>query len=314
LNWNLDAGVRDSVKPLRFGLCADPHKDVIHDADARLRTFIDAMKKERPDFILQLGDFCRPYAKNLDFLKIWEEFDGPRYHMLGNHDTDGGFTHQKVMDFWKMPKPYYSFDQAGWHFVMLNGNEKKPVKPAPGYARFIGEAQRDWLIADLKNTTGPTLVFCHQSLEDPDGLENRDEMRAVLEKANAEAGWQKVGACFSGHHHIDYQREINDIPYIQINSMSYSWLGEKYAHIRFGPEIDKANPSEKMTAPYKDALYATVTLDPFSGITLKGVQSEFVSPDPWELGLPEKKGTSRDKERCIARISDRKIPIKLPDH
>ena len=30
---------------LRFGLCADPHKDIMHDADQRLRIFIDSPDK-----------------------------------------------------------------------------------------------------------------------------------------------------------------------------------------------------------------------------------------------------------------------------
>ena len=118
-NWKLDAATQSALKRLQFGLCADPHHDVMYDTEQRLRTFITAMKPEQTDFILQMGDFCRPYERNRKFLNIWEEFSGPRYHVLGNHDTDGGFTAQKVMDFWKMPHPYYSFDQGGWHFIVL---------------------------------------------------------------------------------------------------------------------------------------------------------------------------------------------------
>ena len=39
--------------PVRFGVCADVHKDIMHDADARLRAFVDRMNRERVDFVVQ---------------------------------------------------------------------------------------------------------------------------------------------------------------------------------------------------------------------------------------------------------------------
>ena len=77
-------------KPLRIGVIADIHKDVMHDADDRLSAFIDHMKREAVDFIIQLGDFCVPIEENKGFLDIWNTFPQERYHVLGNHDTDGG--------------------------------------------------------------------------------------------------------------------------------------------------------------------------------------------------------------------------------
>ncbi len=311
IGWPMSSAARAAASPLRFGLMADPHKDVMHDTDERLRVFIDEMKKQKPDFILQLGDFCTPKPKNESFVKIWEEFEGPCYHTLGNHDTDGGFKQKQTMDFWKMPEPYYSFDHSGWHFIVLNGNEVNPAHKPSGYARFISKKQIDWLEADLKKTEAPTILFSHQSLEDPEGVENQADVRAVIEKANADAGWRKVGACLSGHHHIDYQREINGIPYIQINSMSYHWLGGNLAHDRYTPEISKAFPSIRSTVPYKDALYATVSLDPKNGLEIKGIASEFVGPDPWQSGLVEKKGTRTDRDRLVPKISDRHIELPM---
>ena len=38
-------------KLLRFGICADIHKDVIHDADVRLSSFIEEAQKKELDFI-----------------------------------------------------------------------------------------------------------------------------------------------------------------------------------------------------------------------------------------------------------------------
>lgn len=283
----------------------------MHDAEDRLRRFIEMAKQERLDFIIQLGDFCRPYEKNRRFLGIWEAFSGSRHHTLGNHDNDGGFQWQQVQEFWKMPRRHYSFDQAGWHFVVLDGNEIKPGKRAPGYPRYIGPEQRAWLREDLKKTDAPTILFSHQSLEDPDGVENGAEVRAILEQANATAGWRKVGACLSGHHHIDFATQIAGIHYVQINSMSYQWLGEKFPQVRYGPEVDKAHPYIKYTVPYRDALFATLTLSAEGGLLITGRRSEFVGPSPWELGMAEVKGTSRDKDRLVPWISDRQMKVEM---
>lgn len=310
LPWNLPAATAPRV--IRFGVCADVHHDVMHDGEARLRGFISMARKDELEFIIQLGDFCRPYERNRAFLSIWEEFERARYHTLGNHDNDGGFKWEQVMEFWKMPRRYYSFDHGGWHFVVLDGNEIKPGKRAPGYPRYIGAEQQDWLRADLKKTEAPVIIFSHQSLEDPEGLENAAEVRSILEQVNKTAGWPKVGACFSGHHHIDYATQLEGIHYVQVNSMSYKWLGEKYQHVRYSAEIDKRHPFIKYTAPYKDALFATFELSA-DGIRITGRRSEFVGPSPWEMGYPEVKGTSQDRERVVPWISGRELKCqRLP--
>ena len=105
----LFGGERSST--VHFGIIADVHKDIMHDADERLNTFISEMNSKKVDFIIQLGDFCRPYSYNDGFLNIWNSFEGPVFHVLGNHDMDGGFSRSQTMAYWGMPKKYYAFDQ-----------------------------------------------------------------------------------------------------------------------------------------------------------------------------------------------------------
>ena len=35
--------------PIKLGMIADLHQDVMHDGPARLKAFLDAMKEEKPD-------------------------------------------------------------------------------------------------------------------------------------------------------------------------------------------------------------------------------------------------------------------------
>lgn len=292
-------------KNLNFGVCADVHKDVMHDADERLQEFIDKANAKNSDFVIQLGDFCTPKDTNRAFLSIWESYP-ENYHVIGNHETDGGFSKQEVIDFWKMPKPYYSFDKNGFHIIVLDGNDKNPSPDrAPGYSRFVGKEQVQWLKEDLQTTQLPCLVFSHQSIEkNTDGLENRKEIRALFENENKKAGFNKVIACFSGHHHTDHVASINEIYYIQINSMSYQWLGGDYKTIRYSKEIDEKYEWIKYTAPHKEPLYAFVEINQ-DEIKIEGVRSSFVGPTPDELGYP----APPENNPLTPTISDRNLSL-----
>ena len=304
---------KSSDKTVRFGLCADVHKGVIHDAELRMQTFVDRMNAEGVDFVMQLGDFCcrsfdekpETETETAKFLSIWNSFSGPRYHVCGNHDIDDGFTWQETMAFWGQEEQYYSFDMGGYHFVILDGNEKSG-NSAPGYPRYIGNVQAKWLEDDLAATRLDTFVFSHQSLENPDGVENREQIRVILEQSNQRSDSANVVACFSGHHHIDYHTVINGINYIQINSMSYQWLGGNYIHARFSPEVEAKNPWVRYTAPYKEPLYAIVTLDRKGVMKIEGVRSEYIPPTPRELGKPEEP----EGNKGSAVISDRIVNFK----
>ncbi len=283
--FRINASSAKKSKKIKFGLCADVHKDIMHDSDERIKVFTDRMKNEKGDFILQLGDFCRPYDYNKAFLDIYHNFSGDCYHVLGNHDMDGGFTRKQTIDFWGSKAKYYSFDKGDFHFIVLDGNDKKE-KPASGYPRYIGNEQIEWLKDDLNNTRYQTFIFSHQSLENENGVENAEKLRSILEEINKNAGFNKIIACFSGHHHTDYHTVINEINYIQINSMSYKWLGENYLSIRYSKEIDEKYPWIKYTAPYKEALYAVVTLNPKGILTIEGITTEYVGKSPEELACP----------------------------
>jgi hypothetical protein len=71
---------------LRLGMISDIHQDVMHDGLQRLGAFLEAMRAAKPGLIVQLGDFCKPVAANQPFLDLWNSWDGPRCHVIGNHD------------------------------------------------------------------------------------------------------------------------------------------------------------------------------------------------------------------------------------
>jgi hypothetical protein len=58
------------------------------------------------------------------------------------------------------------------------------------------------------------------------------------------------------HHHQDYYNVINGIHYVQINSMSYQWMGADYARAHYDAAIESAYLGAKYTAPYEEPIWA----------------------------------------------------------
>ncbi|MCC6682567.1 MAG: metallophosphoesterase [Phycisphaeraceae bacterium] len=295
----------DDDSSLRFGVCTDVHREILHDVDLRLRTFVRDMNARDVDFIIQLGDFCQPQTFNEPFMDIWNNFEGPKYHVLGNHDMDNHMGSEKFASdftakYFGMPDRYYSFDSKGFHFIVLDGNDVQDP-PQSGYPSHIGSEQMEWLKDDLSKTNLPTIIFSHQSLEW--GVDNAEEVRAILEAVNEQSNSKKVIACFSGHHHVDHLSAIHGIYYVHVNSMSYSFLGKEYIQLeRYGARMDTRYYKIKETAPYRDPLYAVVTIAKDGTITIDGTDSEWVGPSPQELGAKR-----YPDEMVVPRITDRTL-------
>ena len=285
---------------LKAGICADVHRDIIPDNELRLQAFIDNMNERGDvDFIIQLGDFVNPYDYNIPFMNIWKKFQGPGYHVMGNHDTDYNFTQDQAVTFLGMKSPYYSFDTNGYHFIVLNGNESDPANPIildgprtlytnTGYDHHIGEEQRRWLADDIDKTNLPVIVFCHQSLDEK--LLGVDQataahVRLIFEKANEKTGFKKIRLVFSGHHHTDFHNIINDIHYLSINSMSFIWMGWEFKSEYYSKEIEEKYPLVKYIIPYKDPLWAVMTIYENGEIAIEGKQSGYSGTTPEETGI-----------------------------
>lgn len=289
----------EKMRSVSFGIVADAHQDLMPDVEGRLEAFIEFSGRKNADFILQLGDFCFPKQENRDFMAIWDTFKYPKYHVLGNHDMDVSGK-DETMAFWGMSSQYYSFDQEGFHFVVLDANyiNKDGIYTDYHKANFyidsslrtwINPEQLEWLADDLDKTDKPCIIFSHQSLvNDLWGVKNRSLVQRILEEANEKAGKPKVLACFNGHNHIDYARKLNGIYYIDINSLTYQWLGEKYqCKTRYAQDVYDKYPLIVNMAPYQDPLFAFIQIDE-EGIKIGGNSSQYIGPSPESLGLTGK--------------------------
>ncbi|MFK7844572.1 MAG: metallophosphoesterase [Rhodothermales bacterium] len=283
---------------LQMGVIADLHHGLATDAMTRLERFMYAVDKQKPDCLLQLGDFNFGKPDSDECMQLWRQFQGPKFHVLGNHDMDF-YSKAHMMDYWRMPAPYYSFDLEGFHFIILDRNSIKtddgyiPYEKANFYVDaatrgFAEPAQLEWLKADLEATQLPTVVFVHQGLA-MDDLEqderiSADPIEAILAQARDAKGQTKVVACFCGHHHLDRYIKKDGIHYVWLNSASYYWVGDAYGRMAY----------------YEDALFSFLSFYADGSITLEGRSTEWTAPSPAALQFP-------DAKKLNTFISDRQL-------
>ncbi|MBR5586473.1 MAG: metallophosphoesterase [Clostridia bacterium] len=339
-------------KKVKFGVFADLHVDIIHDAKERLEKFLDVCRKEDVDFIIQLGDFCyrdenrkvvcqpdkmppniklalqkTTKADKHAIVNLYNNFEKPSYHILGNHECDV-CSKSETLEFLGMKDgSWYSFDMCGYHFIALdnsyymkdgkyiaysNGNYFDESYHRPRVLPYMPPEELEWLREDLAKAEYPSILFSHQGLAADNvwSVLNNEDVREVLR--NAPNG---VLASFNGHEHWDFQVNQDGIWYINLNSMSCLWMDMGFVVENvYGEEIDKDYPNIKYTAPYEDANFAIVTITD-EGIDIKGTPNKYHGPTPAERGFYEEKSwyhniKNADRPEHTPDIADRFLPFK----
>ena len=298
----LAATVRKLDKSVRIGVIADLHHDVMHDGLARMEAFVKEMATDRPDALLQLGDFAYPNAQNRDVIDLFNQAHDQTLHVIGNHDTDSGHTIDQCLNFWGMPSRYYSRNVEGIQFLVLDGNDSGSPTHQGGYASFVGEEQTTWLKEQLAIASDPVIVVSHQPLAGAWAVDNAEQIQAILGAAA-----DKVLLAINGHSHIDSLLRIKNVTYLHVNSASYQWVGGDYRHESYSPEVHQKHPSISSTCPYRDSLFATLSVDPQSlTVRIEGRQSEWVGKSPAQLGKDLNPNLTNGEE-IAPTISDRLI-------
>jgi hypothetical protein len=156
--------------------------------------------------------------------KVFAQFDGPRYHALGNHDLDSISKEQflsRVENTGIDPgRSYYSFDANRLHCVVLDANHATDGADYD-HGNFdwtdanIPTAELTWLAQDLAAASGPVIVFTHQLLDGTGSVyvKNADRVRQILE------GSGKVAAVFQGHHHAGSYNNVAGIHYYTLKAL-----------------------------------------------------------------------------------------------
>lgn len=213
----------------------------------------------KPDLLLTGGDhimdaFAQPRERTKLQWELWaktlrQENGIPARGCIGNHDIWGwakspskatgdepDYGKKWAVEALGLTNRYYSFTQAGWKFVALDG-----VQPGakPGtYSAYLDDEQFDWLTRELKGTpaTTPVLVWSHVPVvsvwptlaprQTPTsdvslsaGLAHTDS-RKVVELL---AGHPNVKACLSGHLHVTDDVKVKGVRFLCNGAVSGAW-------------------------------------------------------------------------------------------
>ena len=239
----LSASLAGANTIARFGIITDIHHTNKTDSTSRkysaglakTQYFVDTMNRQNANFIIELGDYIDTLANNKDPLtnlmeveSIFTSFEGPQYHVLGNHEFDN-MTRADLLpnlDNTGIPagQTYFSFDDAdGLHCIVLDADYTNAEPHLPFDLQTLGnsfwnwmdayipQTQLDWLTADLAANDKPTVVFLHQVLhrenDNAHTVKNADVVRGILEADG------QVLAVFCGHDHRGEVGFVNGIRY-----------------------------------------------------------------------------------------------------
>ena len=282
-------------KDIIFGICADIHQTAKFDVSDRVKKFVDEAKERGAKFIIELGDFMSNDEAGKKMVAEWNKFDGPAYHVLGNHDCEHGGK-SLTMSLTGQKEKYYSFDCGAYHFIVLDTNYFKLGDKYYDYGDdnyhkdffncYIPKEQLEWLADDIDETDKRCFIFTHATLAVGDWtIYNLHAFQDVIWRANQKAGFNKVTMCFSGHDHADAYLFKGGVHYMIINSMSHKYIGPMYTEQSSHAKELEAEFGGKLydKAVYKDALYAFVQLKSNGLIRIIGKQSEYRDYSPLEL-------------------------------
>ncbi|MBC23158.1 MAG: hypothetical protein CMJ32_04495 [Phycisphaerae bacterium] len=296
------ASTQALAKPVRLGVISDLHHDVMHDGIERMKVFIERMSVDRPDAIIQLGDFAYPKDDNADIIRMFNQAHEQSLHVIGNHDMDTGLTRKDCIERWGMPARHYVRNIGGLWIIVLDGNDSGSPMYKGGYPSHVGKEQVKWLKEQLGTLDGPIMVACHQPLAGPFAVDNATEIQAILGEVA-----EKVILVINGHSHIDKVMRVDNVVHMHVNSASYQWVGRTHQHESYPAAIHEAHPWISCTCPYRDCVFATLTIDPGShSITVEGTRSNWVGKSPAQLGA-DLEPSLTDGEEIAPRIRDRKI-------
>jgi 3',5'-cyclic-AMP phosphodiesterase len=154
---------------LRFVQISDSHigfnKDANPDVTATLRAAIAKIHAlpQAPSFVLHTGDLTH-LSKPEEFDTLQQELMGigaPVFYVPGEHDVlnDNGKSYLERFGKNTRGTGWYSFDQAGVHFIGL----VNVVDLKAGGLGALGTQQLEWLEGDVKRlkSSTPIVVFAH---------------------------------------------------------------------------------------------------------------------------------------------------------
>jgi 3',5'-cyclic AMP phosphodiesterase CpdA len=202
-----------------------------------------------PDIILNTGDSIMDALEASESSAVgqWLTYNSvlkaecslPVIHAIGNHDVWGWdvtdstvsndplYGKEMALERLALANRYYSFDRAGWHFIVLDSTHPRNEVSAYPYIGKLDDEQFDWLTQDLQAVpqSVPICIASHipiiAACEYFDGPNEKSGNWVVpaawmhldaRKLSNLFARFRNIRLCLCGHTH---QREVLEYKNIQ---------------------------------------------------------------------------------------------------
>lgn len=322
---------------LKFALFADLHykKGMYIASVGDVESILSRANENGVDFVIHCGDMCNDYKGSRELTSAYLEnpYKIPAYGIYGNHELETKendmsyvtplLTNREVV--WGTPDgkisdgsiAYYHFDINGFRIVCVDTNYSfnveiglwehnlpaswgAPIKNIK--ANSLGDAQLVWLenlLDDAADKGLKCLIFSHESFS---GVWSRspdtDTVREMFRKVNKKRE-KTVLMAVNGHLHTNHQKMIEDILFIDVNTVRNGlWIPKSEVHYtdetflfadydKEGREISKKDRlvsdlwMSAQTWYYSEPLSAIVTVTSDGKITVDGKKSTwYAGVDP----------------------------------
>jgi 3',5'-cyclic AMP phosphodiesterase CpdA len=216
---------------------------------------------EAPGLILTGGDHVMDAAaQGRDRTKLqWDlwsrvlraENSIPVRSCIGNHDIWGwnqsksgargdepDYGKKWAVEALGLPHRYYSFSQAGWHFITLDGVQPAGPRGEGSHSAYLDEEQLDWLKRELATVprSTPILIWSHVPIVSALPITNPRKPltgNIAIEEGHvhADAGLivnllsrhKNVKACLSGHLHQVEHLELRGVHFHCNGAVCGAW-------------------------------------------------------------------------------------------
>ena len=231
-------------KPLRIAIVTDIHYGPDRyskkgdEAIELLDIFVQKTNALKVDLVVDLGDRISNTDRDTDLnhLKnvssLFQQLKVAHYHLIGNHDV----VHMPISDqetVLNASLSHQSFDMSGWHLVFWSAS--CVLHGAAGFR--LEQSDLDWLEADLKASTLPSVIFSHMPVDTGSMVgnyyfeklyagggqhQNASIARQLIERS------EKVVAVISGHVHWNQLHIMDGIPHISLQSLSETFTAHPH--------------------------------------------------------------------------------------
>lgn len=248
-------------------------------------------QSDPPDILLNTGDSI------MDAMEVpqsmvegqWEVFNKlfkaecklPAFHAIGNHDVLGWgwrnapfqndplYGKEMALQQLGLSNRFYSFDRAGWRFIILDSTHLPNEASEHPYIGQIDDEQWDWLVKEIEATKAETPICIASHIPIVSACEYFDGENEASGNWVIPAAWVHIDArrmrqlflqhpnvrvCLSGHTHQYESVDYLGVRYISSGAVCGDWW--RGAYLDFPPayvlvDLYEDGSAESQFVPYE---------------------------------------------------------------